>query len=839
MPLTAPAASSIDTALQAIEAWFMAQGRTPFAFQRQTWRAFLEGRSGLVHAPTGSGKTLSVFGGPIGERLAEGSPPVRRGKRDTSERLRVLWITPLRALAADTTHALSTAVEQNGLNWSIELRTSDTSQSIRKKQRDRLPTVLVTTPESLSLLISYEDAREKLTGLRCVIMDEWHELLSTKRGVQAELGLARLRAFTPGLRTWGLSATLANLPQAAECLLGTAPLGSSQGVVIHAEQAKAIAVESLLPESIEKFPWGGHMGLRMTGPVIRELEKGGSTLLFTNTRAQTELWFRALMQAKPKWMGEVAVHHGSLDRKLRREVEEAIRAGAMRAVVCTSSLDLGVDFSAVDRVIQVGSPKGIGRLMQRAGRSGHAPGQVSRVYCVPTHAFELIEFSAAREGIANKAVEPRVPLRKPLDVLVQHLVTVAAGGGFLESELKGEVRATYAFAELTDEEWGWCLDFVARGGASLRAYPRFVRARPGPDGVWRVASDTIARMHRLGIGTISGDGMITIVTTGNKRLGSLEESYIGRMHHGDFFVFAGHPLEFLGVREMVARVRVAKKRQGTIPQWPGGRFPMSTQLAAGVRKRLGEARDGLLVDAEMTALAPLLSLQMRWSHLPGPGELLIETAATREGRHAFVYGFMGRLVHEGLGALLAYRIKRTHNVPVTATFNDYGIEILFAEPIDLNEAQWRDLLSEELLVEHLLACLNAGQLARRQFRDIARVAGLVLATVPGAPKSTRQLQASSELFFDVFNEFDPDNLLLRQAQREVLEQQLEINRLKTALAQLAGQAIVMRRPKQITPLAFPIWAQRIGSQTIRVEEAGSRIERMVARLERAVEETAP
>ncbi len=832
----------MKAALDPLRAWFAGNGWVPFGYQEAVWAAYLAGESGLLHAPTGSGKTLAVFGGPVLERLAEGTDgegtEARRhegtkGKKRWSagEGFTLLWLTPMRALANDTAHNLAAAVEGVGLDWSVQLRTSDTSAYTRKRQRDRLPTVLVTTPESLSLLLSYPDARQKMAGLKAVVADEWHELLSTKRGVQAELGIARLRAWNPGVRTWGLSATLGNLEESMRVLLGS---GAAAGRLVHAPSDKHIGVESLLPESIERFPWGGHMGLRMAQQVAAVLDEARTSLLFTNTRAQAEIWFKTLMQLRPELVGAIAIHHGSLDRKIRNEVEKLVRAGKLKAVVCTSSLDLGVDFAAVDQVIQVGSPKGVGRLMQRAGRSGHRPGVPSRVVCVPTHALELVEFSAARAGIEARAVESREPLAKPLDVLVQHVVTVAAGGGFTEAALLAEVRTTHAYCDLSDEEWRWAMDFAVRGGPSLTAYPRFARIRRDDStGDWVVADDRLARTHRQGIGTIAGDGVVQIVTTGGKRLGTIEESFISKLNPGDFFVFAGRPLEFLGVREMRARVRLTRRRQGIVPSWAGGRFPLSTKLAQGVRRRLDEAGRGEFTDAEMRCVAPLLAVQAASSRIPRPGELLIENIGTREGRHHFLYPFLGRLVHEGLGALLSYRIGRRFTQPVTATFTDYGIELLCPAALPLDESAWRGLLSPAELVEDLLACLNTGELTKRQFREISRVAGLVLTSSPAAPRSNRQLQASAGLFFEVFTEFDPQNLLLVQAKREVLERQLEFGRLKAALEGLAAQALVLRSPGRLTPMAFPVWAQRIQSQTIRMEDATTRIERMARQLEAA------
>ena len=819
----------------ALDPWFASRGWKPFAFQYEAWAAYLAGRSGLVHAPTGSGKTLSVFGGPLIERLNEGVTPAVAGKRmrNATEPFRVLWITPLRALANDTAQGLTRAAAELGLNWSVELRTSDSSQSARKKQRERLPTVLVTTPESLSVLLSYPDAGERLSGVKTVIVDEWHELLSTKRGVQTELGLARLRSLTPGVRTWGLSATLANLPQARDVLVGP----GQDAALIHGSMTKEVDVESLIPDSIDRFPWGGHMGLRMLGPVIDAIEHAATSLVFLNTRAQAEVWYRSIIQKRPDWLTKTAVHHGSVDRKLRTEIEAMLRAGELKAVICTSSLDLGVDFSSVEQVIQIGSPKGIARLMQRAGRSGHKPGQKSVALCCPTHAFELIEFSAAREGIKNKDVEPRLPLDKPFDVLAQHLVTCAAGGGFVGQEMFDEVRRTFAYQSLTDVEFDWAMDFVVRGGATLRAYPRFMRVKLDEAGTrWVIADEKVARLHRLGIGTITSDGVLSVQLMSGKRLGTIEEAYLGKLLPGDHFVFAGRSLELVTIRDMTARVRPATGHRGSVPSWNGGRFPLSTSLSDGVRRRLEQAANGVLVDDEMRAIAPVLQLQNHWSSVPKVGELLVERTHTREGTHHFVYAFLGRLVHEGLGGVLGYRIKNLRGLPVTATFNDYGIELLTPEDPQLGTNDWLAMLTPENLMRDLMLCLNAGELTKRQFRDVARVAGLILATSPGAPRSVRQLQASTELFYEVFKEFDPDNLLLKQAEREVMERQLEVGRLSDALAHLGKQSFKLVGTPRLTPLAFPIWAQRIGSQTVRTEEAGERIERMVAQLEKQAAE---
>ncbi|MBY0308681.1 MAG: DEAD/DEAH box helicase, partial [Phycisphaerales bacterium] len=583
------------------------------------WRAYLDGRSGLVHAPTGMGKTLSVAVAPVLEELARREAGAAR-KRERG--LKVLWLTPLRALANDTAQSLVDAVEGLGLNWSVELRTGDTAQSVKKKQRiEGLPNVLVTTPESLSVLLSYEDmvaarpgegAAAPLGGVRAVVVDEWHELIGTKRGVQTELGLARLRGLNPGggMRTWGLSATLGNLDQAMEVLLGA---GAPGGVLVRGLGRRRYSFSTVIPPDIERFPWSGHLGIRLLPQVCEAIDAARSTLLFTNTRSQSEIWFSALLRARDEYMGKVAIHHGSLDRKIRARVEEAVQAGELRCVVCTSSLDLGVDFAPVDQVVQVGSPKGIARFLQRAGRSGHQPGGVSKIVCVPTHALELVEFAAARDAIGAETgpvdVETRPPLSLAMDVLVQHMLTVAVGGGFIEDALRAEVRTTHAFKDLSDRQWRWTMDYISRGGPALTAYQHYARVVqdvPGPGGRWRMTAPVMVRNHRLSIGTITSDASITVKLTSGKVLGSVEESFIGRMAPGDVFAFSGRVLELVRVRDMAAVVRPAKRKSGNIPSWQGSRMALSTHLADAVRVRLGEAHRGKFRGPEMEAVAPIL-----------------------------------------------------------------------------------------------------------------------------------------------------------------------------------------------------------------------------------------
>ena len=815
--------------------WFASRGWTPFAFQREVWAAYRHGESGLVHAATGTGKTLAAWGSALsewlGDETAANAPPNgKRPRRDRAPALRVLWITPLRALAADTEAALGEPLGDLGIPWSLESRTGDTSAAIRARQRRRLPTALITTPESLSLLLARDDAGEIFGELRLVVVDEWHELMGTKRGVQVELALARLRFHQPAVRTWGLSATIGNLHDALTALLGVRH-EPNRVRIVRGVDPKDVVIDALIPPVIERFPWAGHLGTQMLPQVLAAIEEGDTAIVFTNTRSQTEIWYQAMLAARPDWAGTIALHHGSLDRQRREWVEEGLRTGSLRCVVATSSLDLGVDFSPVDRVLQVGSPKGVARLLQRAGRSGHRPGATSRVTCVPTNALELVEIAAARDGVERGTLEARLQMERPLDVLAQHVVTVALGGGFEPSQLLDEVRTTRAYVTLSDVEWEWVLEFLTHGGDALRAYPEYARITL-QNGRYAVTNDEIARRHRMSIGTIVGDAQIGVQYLRGKALGSVEESFVARLKPGDRFVFAGTPLEFVRVRDMKAWVRRAPNSSGAIPRWAGSRLPLSGQLAALLRERFGEAGQGMLRGPEMTALAPLLAVQRKWSHIPAPNELLIEQVKTREGWHLFMYPFEGRLVHEGLAALCAFRLARHAPITFSMASNDYGFELLSAAEPPLQAALAAALFSPEHLVEDIQAALNATEMARRQFRELARVAGLVFPGFPRSGKTARQLQVSSGLFFDVLRRYDPDNLLLSQAAREVLERQLESTRLGLTLRRLSEATIVVKQSRRVTPLAFPLLVDRT-RERVSSESLGDRIKRMQLALERA------
>ncbi|AMM24408.1 ligase-associated DNA damage response DEXH box helicase [Variovorax sp. PAMC 28711] len=820
--------------------WFQSRSWKPFKFQRDVWKAIAAGESGLLHATTGAGKTYAVW---LGALLAFAVPPktakpkksatkdasARAPARKTAPPLTVLWITPMRALAADTLRALQQPLESLAPDWSAGARSGDTPSAERSAQNARLPTVLVTTPESLSVLLSRADASEVLGTVKMVVVDEWHELLGNKRGVQVQLALARLRRWSPALCVWGMSATLGNLNDAMRTLLG-----STAGTMVQGAVPKQLVIDSLLPGRAERFPWGGHLGLTMLPQVIEEIASSKTTLVFTNTRSQSEIWYQAILEAKPEWAGLIALHHGSLDRAVREWVEAGLKSGELRAVVCTSSLDLGVDFLPVERVLQIGSPKGVARLLQRAGRSGHAPGRPSRITLVPTHSIEMVEGAAARDAIAAGHIEARSTPEQPLDVLVQHLVTVALGGGFLPDDLYDEVRSTAAYAKLSQDSWDWCLGFVRQGGASLAAYPDYQRAVPDAEGVWRVPDARLARRHRMNIGTIVSDASMAVQYVGGTKIGTVEESFAARMKPGDCFLFGGRLLELVRIREMTAWVRRASGKRPAVPRWNGGRMPLSTTLADAVVQQLALAGEGKYDSPELQCVRPLLEIQQQWSALPTPQTLLAEVLKTREGSHLFLYPFAGRHVHLGLASLIAWRVAQHAPRTFSIAVNDYGFELLSATEVD-----WPTLLPQVLapvdesrLLHEVLESLNAGELAQRRFREIARVSGLIFQGYPGEKRSNKQLQASSSLFWEVFRKYDPQNRLLLQAEEELLAQELEIGRLRASLARIASQGLVVQALARPTPFAFPLMIERF-REKLTNESVADRIARMVDQLEKA------
>ena len=809
-------AVSPDPILVPIQSWFERRGWSPLPFQQRSWAAYLEGRSGLIQVPTGSGKTFAAVMGPIAAMLAEtGDYPG----------IRLLYITPLRALSRDLALAIREPITEMRWPLRVGIRNGDSSSSERSKQLKSPPQILVTTPESLTLLLSNSKAEELFRHLDTVVLDEWHELMGSKRGTQTELCLSWLRQQRPSLQTWAISATIGNLAQAARHALGT----DGDPVIIGGAPARVTEIRSLLPETIDGFPWAGHLGLRMYEDLVAAMNPGISTLLFTNTRNQSERWFQCLRFACPEMEGALALHHSAIDRSEREAIEASVKAGTIRWVVCTSSLDLGVDFQPVEQVVQIGSPKNLARLLQRAGRSAHLPGGTSQVLFMPTNALELLELSAVRRGLEEGLVEQRKPPNAPLDVLLQHLTSLACGAGFHPEETLRAVRSSAAFSNLAQEDWDWCLRFLEHGGDCLAAYPRY-RKLEWDEAVqrFRVRDSAIARLHRLNIGTITAAPAITVRFVRGAVLGHVEETFIGQLKPKDVFFFSGRQLEFVRLRDMTAYVKVSNRKSRTVPAWAGGQMALSDLLTHHLRLEVDRASRGELDTPELQALTPLFERQQDLSVLPRIGQLLIETCRTREGTHLYAYPFEGRFVHEGIGFLWASRLTQLERGTITVSVNDYGFELLAPKTYpmaELLEDHSDLLLNTDHLERDLEAALNLSELQRRRFRAIAQVAGLMHRGFPGSGKSTGQLQISASLLFDVFERHEPQNRLLLQARREVLDEQLELSRLEAALQRAAQQEWLHVATPRPGPLAFPLLVERLNNRMSN-ETVLERIQRM-------------
>lgn len=797
--IISPEPISAEAAWAKIDAWFAQQGWQATEFQRAAWQAYQQGKSGLIYVPTGSGKTYAAVFAAIAELLQNPPHPKDDG-------LHLLYITPLRALSRDVEKSISKPCADLGLNIRIETRTGDTKSSLRRKQQQRLPHILITTPESFALLLSYPGAREQFQQTRSVIIDEWHELAGGKRGILLELGLARLRQIAPTVRTWALSATIADPQAAARLAVGE----GNNAAIIKADIKRPVFVRSLLPEQVDAFPWAGHLGLSMRDKLVTDLDIEHSTLIFTNTRYQAEKWFQEILDARPQWAGLIALHHGSLDIKVREFVESGIKSGALKLVVCTSSLDLGVDFPQVERVYQIGSPKGIARTMQRAGRARHRLGEPCEITCVPTHALELLEFAATRSAVIKGEVEKRPFLHKPFDVLAQHLVSCATGDGFVAEELFAEVKTAYSYRDLTWQEFLWVLALVEHGGANLQAYSEYHKIAQDEGGAFRIVSPRLGHVHRMNIGTIHSDAQLQVKFLRGKTLGMIEEGFISRLQKGDRFVFAGRTLELFRVEDAQVLVRLSEKSSRAITKWPGSRLPISESLSAEIRALLSN-RDLWRESEELAAIEVILQRQAELSAVPAAHQLLAEICRTREGHHLFLYPFEGRLVHEGLAPLLAYRFARVQKASFSLTVNDYGMEFLCREEFPYQEVLTADIFSPDNLAEDTLASLNISNMAKRQFRDIARITGLINQNYPGRRNLARQLQASASLLFDVFQRYEPDNLLLRQAEREALDQFFEASRLQRTLQRLSDAEILIKPLVHPSPFGFPLLTERVSS----------------------------
>lgn len=785
--------------------WLQSTDRTAFDFQIETWQYIRKGESGLVNAPTGCGKTFSVFLGAI-IRFIDNHPENFKSAKNSG--LQVLWITPLRALANDIARAMEAVIEGVGLQWKIGIRNGDTSIAERKNQKFQMPEVLIITPESLHLLLAQKGNTHFFSELSVLVVDEWHELLGSKRGVQVELAISRIFGSrkeidndTCNICIWGLSATIGNLNEAKTVLLS--PTGFI-GKIVKTNMEKQTEIVSVFPDEIEKLPWSGHLGLKLISKIIPIIQKSKTTLIFINTRGMAEVWYHALLNNCPDLAGVIALHHGSIDRELRNWIEENLSSGNLKVVVCTASLDLGVDFRPVETVIQVGSPKGVARFLQRAGRSGHQPDAVSRIYFLPTHSLELLEAAALKAAVVENVVESREPRLMCFDVLIQYLNTLAVGDGFHPDLIFNEVKATFCFSELTRQEFDEVVYFISQGGKTFREYDEFKKVEKEGE-LYKINNRNIAMRHRLHIGTIVSDSMLKVKFVTGGYVGVIEEYFISRLGPGDVFSLAGFHLEYVMIKEMTVLVRKSSIKKAKVPSWNGGRMPLSANLGKKLRQQMNfvsETKSNYI--DELKILQPLFVMQQELSHVPKENELLIEHIETKDGFHLFVYPFEGRLVHEAMAAILAYRISRICPITFSFAMNDYGFELLSDQPIPVDDTNVYHLFSTHNLLSDIQSSINSSEMARRKFRDISVIGGLVFQGMPGEKKKARHLQASASLLFNVLSEYDSSHLLLNQAYNEVMEQQMEEQRLREMLERVQQSKIIISHPKQLTPFCFPI-----------------------------------
>ncbi|MES2649497.1 MAG: DEAD/DEAH box helicase [Bacteroidota bacterium] len=859
------------------------KNQQPFAFQREAWEHIAGHKSGLVNAPTGCGKTFSIF---LGSLISFINANPDRYKTKDKSGLQLLWITPLRALAKDIGRAMEEVISELGLQWKVGIRNGDTNTSDRAKQKRMMPEVLIITPESLHLLLAMKENSNYFNTLKLVAVDEWHELLGSKRGVQVELAVnylvhsKKIDPATP-LLVWGISATIGNLPEAAEVLLSSLqdadashePVIIRSGIqttlleekkssslvnnrskrkvlqqdvavlqpilpstVLKKEvAAKYISVHSIIPDEIEKYPWAGHLGIKLAHKLVPIIERSNTTLIFINTRGMSERWYQTLLDIAPQLAGAIALHHGSIEQDLRTWVEEALHTQTLKAVVCTASLDLGVDFRPVDTVIQVGSPKGVARFLQRAGRAGHQPGSISHIYFLPTHSLELVEATALKAAIQEGLIESREPMRLCFDVLVQYLCTLAVGEGFSSDSLWQQVKKTYCFADMNRNEWEQLLFHITEGGNALQQYDEFKKVE-FENGLFKIKSRRMALRHRLHIGTIVSDSMLRVKFMTGGYVGVIEEYFISRLEPGDVFTLAGRNLELIQIKDMTVYVRKSNSKKSLVPSWMGGRMSLTANLGHMLRQTFSlaaaitnVAETGKRLEeypVELQALLPLFQLQKELSHIPGNNELLIEHIEDKDGFHLMVYPFEGRQVHEAMSAILAQRIGQITPISFSIAMNDYGFELLSDQPIPVDDTNAADLFTTDNLLTDMQRSTNSTEMAMRKFRDIATIGGLIFQGMPGEHKKARHLQSSASLLFKVFRDYDPSNLLLRQAYNEVYEQQMEEVRLRNALNRIQSNSIIITFPTHYTPLSFPILVDGLSRMNLSSEKLEDRIRRM-------------
>jgi ATP-dependent Lhr-like helicase len=780
--------------------WFETRGWTPREHQLALIELAGNGSSALLIAPTGGGKTLAGFLPSLielTERRAAGKDLAwAKGKGE----LHTLYISPLKALATDIRRNLEMPIAEMQLPVRAESRTGDTPQSRRLRQRERPPDLLMTTPESLALLLSYPDAEKFFASLRCVIIDELHSFATSKRGHHLALCLARLGTLAPQARFVGLSATVADPPELAQYLA----VREQPVEIIHGEPGAAPKVS--IVDVQERTPWGGHMGRHALPEIYNIIRQHKTSIVFVNTRAQAELAFDGLWRMNEENLA-IGLHHGSLAVEQRRKVEAAMAAGKLRAVVATSSLDLGIDWGDVDLVIQLGAPKGVSRLMQRIGRANHRLDEPSRAMIAPANRFEVLESLAAMEAIEARELDGDPPRPACLDVLAQHIVGTACAQPIDREAFFHEVRRAQPYRDLPRKDFDDTFDFVATGGYALAAYERWHRLKQLPDGRWMLASPMVARQFRMNVGTIVELPLLKVKLRRGPVLGEVEEAFIQGLVPGDTFVFAGRLLRFEGVKELVAQCSPATGGDPKIPAYGGGRLPLSTFLADRVR--------GILQDPARHPKLPgevreWLNIQRWRSGLPRADRLLIEGFPRGSKQFIVAYCFEGRNAHQTLGMLLTRRMERMNLKPLGFVATDYVLGLWGLRPP--TKAQLEQLFDEDMLGDDLEAWMDESTMLRRSFRNVAVIAGLIERRFPGEEKSRRQVTFSSDLIYDALRKHEPDHILLRATRQDAAHQLADLKRLGDLLRRAKGR-IEYRRLDRISPLAVPVLLE-IGKERI-------------------------
>ncbi|HEY3222899.1 MAG TPA: ligase-associated DNA damage response DEXH box helicase [Pseudolabrys sp.] len=807
------------------ERWFAARGWQPRAHQLELLSRVKAGRSTLLIAPTGGGKTLAGFLPTLVELNERGIRPrnLKSAGRTVvrSQGLHTLYISPLKALAVDIARNLEIPVREMGLPVRLETRTGDTPVSKRQRQRRDPPDILLTTPEQLALLLASADAPFMFGTLTRVVLDELHSLVTSKRGDLLSLGLARLFALAPGLTTIGLSATVAEPDELCRFLVPQPLRGETRADLVVAE-AGAQPIVAML-DTQEHLPWAGHSARHALGEIYAHIKTHKTTLVFVNTRSQAEFLFQELWRANDDNLA-IALHHGSLDVAQRRRVEDAMAAGKLRAVVCTSSLDLGVDWGDVDLVINVGAPKGCSRLLQRIGRSNHRLDEPSEAVLVPANRFEVLECRVAIDAVAENA-QDTPPLRTgALDVLAQHVLGRACGEPFLTDELYAEVRAAAPYSLMTRADFDAVVDFVATGGYALKAYERFAKIRQGEDTRWRITHPRVAQRYRMNVGTIVEADMIKVrlvrssrsgkfVPRGGRLLGEVEEYFIETLKVGDTFVFAGEILRYEALVEDEVYVSRSDASDPKVPAYEGGKFPLSTYLAARVRALLARPEAWRALPEQVREW---LEIQQWRSLLPRAGDLLVETFPRAAKYYLVCYPFEGRLAHQTLGMLLTRRLERARLRPLGFVANEYALAVWGLGDVALRIARGdlslAQLFDEDMLGDDLEAWLAETALMKRTFRNCAVIAGLIEKRFPGEEKSRRQLTISTDLVYDVLRKHQPDHVLLRAARADAATGLLDIQRLGEMLSRVRGR-IVHKALDHVSPLSVPVLLE-IGRETV-------------------------